>query len=147
DARAGLAAGSQVDRAVWDEFYDSATKIIRAHELEEAFTALWPEGNDPSVDILSAKELVSSAAGGQGQGFLADPLVRKAVEQRAMALAKEHYARLFRQVVDTSANQPFDLRCLNGSGPEVRVEVKGGTGNLEEINVTAGEVNNARGTR
>ena len=62
-----------------------------------------------------------------------------------MALAKEHYGLLFPGLEDTSGSRPYDLKCIGQDGVEVRVEVKGATGDLGEIHVTAGEVDNARG--
>jgi hypothetical protein len=150
DTRAGLAAGSQTDRSVWEEFYDSEKKTLHSVDLGSAFEQLWPEtSGGASLDGISLKDALSTASGRRGQGLISDPAVRKAVELRAMALAKEHYGRgrPFARVEDTSATRPFDLRCIAHDGVETRVEVKGGTGNLDEVRVTAGEVDNARGTR
>jgi Domain of unknown function (DUF3883) len=79
------------------------------------------------------------------QGLIADPKTRKAVEDHAMSLAEAHYRELFDVVENTAATEPFDFRCKKGD-EEVRVEVKGSTGNAIHVLVTAGEVENARGT-
>ena len=147
DTRAGLVAGSQIDRSVWEEFYDPETKTLRSADLERSFEQLWPETGSLPLDVVSIEDMVSTASGRRGQGFISDPAARRAVELRAMALAKEHYSRLFARVEDTSATRPFDLRCIDHDGVETRVEVKGGTSNLDEVRVTAGEVDNARGTQ
>jgi hypothetical protein len=39
---------------------------------------------------------------GQGQGYEADPVVRRAVEERAMAMAKAHYDALGFHVENTA---------------------------------------------
>jgi hypothetical protein len=79
------------------------------------------------------------------QGIITDANTRKAVEDRAMSLAEAHYRELFDVVENTAATKPFDFRCTKGN-QEVRVEVKGSTGEARQIFVTAGEVKNAQGT-
>ncbi len=54
-----------------------------------------------------------------------------------MELAAEHYGRSRRTVYDVSRLQPYDLRCL-GDGIEVHIEVKGSTGDVSEVRLTAG---------
>ncbi len=80
---------------------------------------------------------------GGGQGRQSDPKKRKAIELRAMRVATEHYKGLGYSVDDTSANNPFDLRCTNAN-EVVRVEVKGLAGALGKVEVTIGEVLSAR---
>jgi len=79
----------------------------------------------------------------RGQGRQSDPKKRKAVELRAMNLATEHYKGLGYAVIDTSANNPYDLECTKVD-EIVRVEVKGLAGNLGAVEVTIGEVLSAR---
>ena len=78
------------------------------------------------------------------QGYEPDPDVCRAVEQRAMALAEEHYGALGFDVQNTATTKPYDFRCML-DGLEVRVEVKGTRGDGAAIDVTIGEVENARG--
>jgi hypothetical protein len=78
-----------------------------------------------------------------GQAFASDAAIRKAIETRAMALAKEYYAQMFDEVQDTSATESYDLRCTRAP-LEVRVEVKGSTGAAEQVFITGGELTNAR---
>ncbi len=71
----------------------------------------------------------------------------KAVERRAMDVAKEYLLSLSRwtedEIVDTSAKKPYDFACENGSDV-VRVEVKGLSGGLGPVNITFGESVHAR---
>jgi hypothetical protein len=58
-----------------------------------------------------------------------------------MEAATKHYEGY--EVEDTSARQPYDLRCPRAD-EEVRVEVKGSQGEGSEVFLTAGEVEHAR---
>jgi hypothetical protein len=146
DARKGLVAGAEVDRSVWDKFYDRDAKSVRTAELEAEFTRLWPIGSERDPDTTTLEEITKVTAGRGGQGFVSDPAIRKAVEQRAMDLAMEHYGRLFARVDTTATTHPYDLRCFDKE-LEIHVEVKGSTGDASEIRLTIGEVENARATR
>ena len=79
---------------------------------------------------------------GQGRGLTAAQ--RKAVETFAMARATEYYQARYDSVEDVHTKQPFDLLCANHRDPgELRVEVKGTTGDAGTILVTQGEVRSA----
>jgi len=86
----------------------------------------------------------SSARPRVGQGRVVDAKRRKAIELAAMDRAKSHYELLGWQVEDTSAYRPYDLECRRGDSDVLRVEVKGLTQGVGTINVTVGEVNQAR---
>jgi hypothetical protein len=93
-------------------------KLTRIHQLSDV-SATVPVSLDRAVSAtLDADD---------GQGFASDAAVRKAIERRAMELAKEHYGSLFDTVDDTSATESYDLRCRR-PGLELHVEVKGSTG-------------------
>ena len=84
-----------------------------------------------------------------GQGRLIDPAKKKAIELHAMAVAREHYESLDYQVADTSKKDasnkaPFDLLCLKDAETR-KIEVKGTTQSPLSVNVTANEVESARG--
>ena len=81
------------------------------------------------------------ASTGQGRGLSAEE--RKAVEMRAMKLATEHYEARGYLVEDVSGNSPYDLVCTK-DGSELRVEVKGTTGEGVSVLLTANEVAHAR---
>lgn len=78
------------------------------------------------------------------QGYMADARKRKAIEDRAMALARDAYEDLGFAVTDVSGNNPYDLHCTHPDGSEVRVEVKGTTGSGDTIQLTVGEVKHAQ---
>jgi len=64
------------------------------------------------------------------------------IETYAMELAVCHYSKLWREVIDVSAMQPFDLLCRDGDR-ELRVEVKGTTSLGMSILLTRNEVRHA----
>jgi hypothetical protein len=144
DSREGLAAGGQVDRAVWAEFFDDAKQELRGAALNLEFERLWPPGSADQPEVTTDEELASVTSGRGGQGFIKDPALRKAIEDRAMEVALEHYRARFSSVENTSKSKPYDLRAAD-DGLELRVEVKGSTGTGADIRLTMGEVANARG--
>lgn len=81
----------------------------------------------------------------RGQGYEADPAVRRAIEDLAMNKARAWYGRLGFDVDVTADRHPYDLRCTK-KGLEVRVEVKGTRLDGSTVEVTLGEVENARGS-
>lgn len=89
------------------------------------------------------KQEKQSRAHNAGQGREDDPKKRKAIEIRAMLLAREHYEMEGYRVIDTSANRPFDYECML-AGELRRVEVKGTTSGPGSVTVTINEVNSAR---
>ncbi|MFZ2493497.1 MAG: EVE domain-containing protein [Thermoanaerobaculia bacterium] len=142
---AGMPAVSKTDREVWSEFFDPARGELLVDELTYAFNALWPEGNHaapnlaepPAVAPEPAPKVFARRAGRQP-----DVAVRRAVEERAMALAYEHYVKQGFEAERTAETKPYDYRCVK-NGLEVRVEVKGTTSNGERVTLTANEVVNA----
>jgi hypothetical protein len=137
DTRRGLQAASGMDRVVWAEMYDSASQTIRSEQLAREFEMLWPA-------TTQLEDLTRVVADSQGQGLVTDAKTRKAIENRAMELAIQHYRRLAGKVEDTSRVEPFDLRCPTHS-PEIRVEVKGSMGSVAAIQLTVRELSNAQG--
>ena len=77
-----------------------------------------------------------------GQGYVADAKKRRAIELHAMIIARSYYESSGWDVVDTSANNPYDYQC-HRSDEVLRVEVKGTSMDLSTIIVTSGEVENA----
>ena len=47
DSRAGLPNINQIDREVWEEFYDSSAKQLKSHALDTEFNRLWPQVSKP----------------------------------------------------------------------------------------------------
>jgi predicted RNA-binding protein with PUA-like domain len=97
-------------------------------------------------DVQAVTKMLYQQAGKRraGQGFQRDAEVRRAVERRAMELAEQHYRQAGWQVEDVSALESYDLVCRRLDGQELRVEVKGTTGEGSQILLTANEVAHAR---
>jgi hypothetical protein len=71
------------------------------------------------------------------QGFTSSPVVRRAIEEHAMNLARHEFVSLG-YAVETHG-KPFDLLCAK-EGKMIYVEVKGAQGSGAEILLTKGEV-------
>jgi hypothetical protein len=98
----------------------------------------------PSTPTSLDKAVSSTIEVEDGQAFASDAAIRKAIETRAMDLAKEYYAPpMFDEVEDTSRTGSYDLRCTRPP-LEVRVEVKGSTSAAEHVFITAGELANTK---
>ncbi len=82
-------------------------------------------------------------AGRKGQGFSASPERRKAVEQRAMTVAKTHLEERGFDWEDTSANKPYDLIGTK-AGEKIYIEVKGTSARGERVFLTKNEVAHAQ---
>jgi hypothetical protein len=151
DIRAGLSGAGATDRRVWAMFYEAATPHLDRPRLDADYARHWSQNGDAVPDEPEAAQATErspptpTSRRPRGQGYEADPLVRRAVERRAMTLADTHYRAHGFAVEDTSAAKPYDLRCTR-DGAEVRVEVKGTRNDGSEVEVTVGEVENARGT-
>lgn len=78
-----------------------------------------------------------------GSGYLADSVVRSAVEWRAVDLAVEAYKAEGYTVDYTGASNPYDLEVRLGADMR-RVEVKGSSGAATTVELTSGEVDNSR---
>jgi hypothetical protein len=96
-------------------------------------------------DALAANEpqLMADGSAGGGQRRLNDAAVRKAIENYAMERAMAHFSAQWKRVVNVSNRASFDLFCSNGMA-ELRVEVKGTTGDGSSVLLTRNEVEHAR---
>lgn len=92
------------------------------------------------VDLSSPWKRAGSSSG-QGFGFSAPE--RKAIELRAMEVVKTHYREQGWELVDRSANSPFDLLALKDETKRY-IEVKGTVGDGSNVILTHGEVTHAR---
>jgi hypothetical protein len=63
DTRKGLVAGDEVDRSVWDRFYDRDAQRVRTDELEAEFKRLWPVGSERDPDTTTIEEITKVTAG------------------------------------------------------------------------------------
>lgn len=95
------------------------------------------EGIDISPTHLSPVTAVS------GQGFGLSQAERRAVELRAMQLARQIYEGAGWQVIDTSSSQPFDLLATK-KGTKRSIVVKGTIGQGLSFILTQGEVRHIR---
>lgn len=75
-----------------------------------------------------------------GQGWVVDPIKRKAIEIYAVEAAEEHYQA--QGWTTQRRGAPYDLDCTNGSDT-LHVEVKGTTGSLATVLLTKNEVAHA----
>lgn len=98
------------------------------------------EGIDPSP---SYRCIHTSAS---GQGFGLSQAERRAVELRAMKVARELYENAGWKVIDKSSSQSFDFLATK-TGNERFIEVKGTTGEGRSIVLTHGEVKHVRSNR
>ena len=92
-----------------------------------------------SFDALNADESESTT----GQGYAADPVIRRVVEEYAMRIVEAHY-RADGYEVDDVHKTPgmLDFKCTR-SGTEILVEVKGTLSPGAAVELTAAEVNKA----
>jgi hypothetical protein len=112
----------------------------------EVLTRAGTRGAEPVTSGSQSASAVAMAEPERSrvQGYEPDVAIRRAIERWAMLRAEKHYREQGFDVEDTAATEPYDLRCAR-EGLEVRVEVKGTRGDGAEIEVTRGEVLNARG--
>lgn len=82
----------------------------------------------------------------EGQGFLNDPAIRRAVELHAQKRAEQYFVERGYSVSDVSSKEPYDLHCELAES-ELHVEVKGTTGNGETVFLTRNEVEHARANK
>lgn len=104
---------------------------------------VYVSATDRQPDRLVVESIVRPRLPGLGQGWRGSPEGRKSIEAYAMALALQHYSGLWPEVLDVSANQPYDLLCRNGDR-ELRVEVKGTTSPGLSVLLTRNEVRHAQ---
>jgi hypothetical protein len=97
---------------------------------------------DGRSDRLLVESVVRARIPARGQGWGGSAEGRKLIEAYAMDLAVRHYSEFWREVLDVSATQPFDLLCRDGDR-ELRVEVKGSTSLGVSILLTRNEVRHA----
>jgi hypothetical protein len=110
--------------------------------LYEAQDAGDVPGEQPS-EIAEAEATVSGLAGKRGvarrAGFRPNVAQRRAIEMRAMDVARDQLVASGWKVEDVSATQPYDLRASRGV-EELHVEVKGTTSDGQHVLLTRGEV-------
>lgn len=85
------------------------------------------------------KELNDFLTQARGQGWAADPSLRRTIEGFAMARAQRHFRRQGYEVTDVHRHQSYDLYCSKVSR-KLLVEVKGTTTTGDSILLTPKEV-------
>lgn len=95
-----------------------------------------------STEAPPTPEPAPGRSGGR-QGFGLSAAERKAVERHAQRIVEEYFIAAEYQVRDVSMNSPYDLHCSRADG-ELRVEVKGTTGDGDTVFLTRNEVDHAR---
>jgi len=115
---------------------DMLGKLYQAQDLGRT-----PESQP--IDIAAATEaltrIAQPLARRTGQGFGLTQAERRAVELRAMEVAKLHLEATGFQVEDVSACESFDFRAKDSTS-DLIVEVKGSTGSCDSILLTGPEV-------
>jgi len=119
------------------ESRDGSSSQLSMLRLDPAKIQTLFEGIDPSPSFRSA------TSGTSGQGFGLSQAERRAVELRAMQVARALYEGTGWDVIDKSSSQPFDLLATKGSSKRF-IEVKGTTGEGLSVILTQGEVNHVR---
>jgi len=104
---------------------------------------VYASATDDQADRAVVESFVRSHSLSSGQGWAGSPEARKAIEMHAMGIAVRHYSAIWPEVLDVSANQPFDLLCRDGHR-ELRVEVKGTTSRGLSVLLTRNEVRHAQ---
>ena len=143
---AGLKAG--IDGPLYFPFVFSENRPIRT---AQSYLAKFPRALADVLGIAESGRKLALDAGStiapimvrsEGQGYVSDSRVKRAIERRAVELATYWYESRSYAVEYTGGNKPFDLVATRGS--EVRrVEVKGTSGWGETVELTHREVDNA----
>ncbi|MCX7425065.1 MAG: DUF3883 domain-containing protein [Planctomycetia bacterium] len=94
-------------------------------------------GNEDRRAVPQQKHIAS------GQGYGLSPAERKTVERYAQQLAEDYFIQKGFDVDDVSSTSPYDLHCCR-EAEELRVEVKGTTGDGGSVFLTRNEVEHAR---
>jgi hypothetical protein len=108
-----------------------------ARELDDIIGALQ---EDPNEAVIDAAEQIRSAR--TSQGFLVSPMVKKAIEEHAVQVAKSYYEKKGYAV--EVKGKPYDLHCRHSTGTQIFVEVKGTQTLGDEVLLTRNEVKFAR---
>lgn len=133
---------------------DAAKTDIAKLERQLAGTEPLDSNNESSarISLEQALDVIAKASGApsasparsRGQGFGLTQPERHAVDRHAMAVATQYFESLGYTVADTSNGNCFDLACSKTEETELRVEVKGTTGEGEAVRLTRNEVEHAR---
>ncbi len=81
----------------------------------------------------------------RGAGYIADAVLRRALERHAVAQATAYYFRQGWRVKDVGSTESYDLLLIDPTGgPDRHVEVKGSSQKASEVELTVAEVKHSR---
>jgi len=101
-----------------------------------------PVPGDPPGEVIAMEDAIASIAGRPAKrrgGFRPNAAERKAIEERAMVVARNHFERDGWISKDSHATRPFDFE-MTRDGVTLYLEVKGTCSDGSEIILTRGEV-------
>jgi len=131
--------GAYVARVIHAGSTEHDQAQIDLHTRRGVVTTASPKEATESTDVpMPLSQRLQS-----GQGRLDDSEMRLLVERHAMQTAEYHFVELGYRVFDTSASEPYDLRC-ESSNVTKYVEVKGTASAGWSVIVTRNEVNISR---
>jgi hypothetical protein len=104
----------------------------------------WPSTADELEAIQNTIDQLARPKPQRGRGFQSSTELRLAVEAYAMQKAIDRYSSEGWRVEDVSATRSYDLHCTRTDHDELRVEVKGTTGDGSSVLLTPNEVEHAR---
>lgn len=102
------------------------------------------------LDMLGGAQVASSPVepsrrSTRGSGYLKDVEVKRAVERRAVRLARAHFEADGYSCKDVGTTRSYDLHLTKGP-EEIHMEVKGSTGTAATVELTSNEVIHSRST-
>lgn len=119
----------------------SAIKFVKDYSAENLLF-------DPMAETKPAIEdaLEAALSGGTGQGFESSPYIRKAIEDRAMTVAENHFAKTYKVDASVHKSKPYDLLCMNKKTGKAQlyIEVKGTRTMGATVILTKNEVSSAK---
>lgn len=126
------------------EFEPGELSVETLADAADETTVALDYSNSPP-EVIEALEVTRVAAGKRprGYGLRQNSQERRAIELHAMDLAIHYLRAEGWSVEDVSPYRPYDLHCSRGPN-ELRVEVKGTTGDGSVVLLTPGEVSHAR---
>jgi len=93
DRRIGLSGGSEADRQVWDEFFDSVSQKLRKAELDSEFKRIWGSSTSPGAPgpTIEAPEEALNFAVKKLQAYDLAALLKRYADQKPLDSSKPHY--------------------------------------------------------
>ena len=138
-------AGNRASLGLWAAYFSDL--VPGTNRGEPGVPLVWQGFGKRAAEDAAAGAAVEAAeeeaARRRGQGFVASPERRKAIELHAMAAAKTYLEGRDFEWEDTSKSKPYDLVGRKES-EEVFVEVKGTTAGGDQVFLTRGEVEHAQ---